>query len=278
MELSVVILAKTDTPASHEMTMACIDSLMASEPQFHMQVMVVESNRNFYNSGFVFPDFVKVIIPESDFNFHKFLNIGIAASTGNFIALCNNDLIFHRDWFSEIYKVAQKHPGIGSFSPSGIPCDNSQKGTFELGYRVMIHIKGWCIVAKKEVFQKTGPLDEKFTFYYADNDYGMTLKSHNIPHALVYCSYVEHLERKRIPKTGNGLANEFLKKYRLPDYFKHEENYHWMLDDEMALQGFLAYHDKWGAPRFLYRKNKLADFLIRYNLGRLVRFFIKIKF
>lgn len=277
MKLSVILLAKTDSESLFQMTMTCISSMLASEKEVTSEIIIIESNKNYLHSQFRYPDFVKVIIPEAAFNFHHFLNIGIQAATGDFIALCNNDLIFHQNWFSEILKVSLENPNILSFSPSGTICTPSQKDTFLLGYRVMIHVKGWCIVVKKEIFNKIGLLDETFDFYYADNDYAMTLKYHNIKHALVYNSYVEHLEKKStvIENTDNR-EQEFVKKYQIPEYLK-KERYNWVFESEKYLSAIIKYHNKWGNPDFLYRKNKLADIFYANNLGYFVKFFIKIK-
>ncbi|MFT3795423.1 glycosyltransferase family 2 protein [Flavobacterium sp.] len=279
MRLSVVILAKTDTKALYEMTMRCIRTLQESEAQTDLEIILIESNKTYRESGFGYPAEVKVMVPQEAFNFHRFLNIGIEQSTGDYIALCNNDLVFHDNWFGEIYKVAQQHPDILSFSPSGIYHQGHQPGAFAIGYRVMIHLMGWCFVVKKEIFDRIGPLDETFDFYYADNDYGMTLRYLNIKHAIVYNSYVEHLERKSVPKVSNTQPEQqaFVKNYKIPKYLKHP-NYAWVFDSEKYLSGILKYHNKWGSPRFLLRKNKLADLLIRNHLGFLNRFFLKIRF
>lgn len=278
-KLSVVILAKTDRQEFFDMTMVCVNSLMTSEKEIAMEVIIVESNKNYHESGFQYPDFVRIIIPEADFNFHAFLNIGIAATTGDFIALCNNDLVFHENWFGEMLKVSEKHPEILSFSPSGKPCPESKRGQFQIGYRVMQQLMGWCFVVKKEIFKTIGPLDETFDFYYADNDYGMTLRYHNIPHVLVYGSYVEHLERKSVPRITNASAEDkaFVKNYNIPDYLRHDY-YKWVFESEKYLSGILKYHNKWGSPAWLHRKNKLSDLLIRFRLGYFNRFFIKIRF
>ena len=278
MKFTAVILAKTDSEASHTMTLNCINSLIASEPQLPMEVIVVESNKQFHRSGFAFPDFVNVIVPEAEFNFHKFLNIGIIASKGDFIALCNNDLIFGKQWFSAIQKVSEAHSDIVSFSPSGTYNPSPDKA-FELGYRVMIHLMGWCFVVKREIFTTIGLLDETFDFYYADNDYGMTLKYHNLKHAIVYGSHVEHLEKPSDAKKKAYAVDPktFLHRYKIPTYvYKHHQS-EAVLGNEKSLRGFIAYHNKWGSPAWLWRKNRLADILIKNNLGFLVRFFLKIK-
>lgn len=279
MKLTVVILARTDSAQMFEMTSNCVRSLLDSEPQTAMEVIIVESNKQYNVSGFDYPQQVKVIVPQEPFNFHRFLNIGIEAASGDFIALCNNDLIFHPNWFRAILNISEQHPDMLSFSPRGIPCAESDKEKFTIGYRVMQQLMGWCFVVKREIFQTIGKLDETFDFYYADNDYGMTLRYFNIKHALVFGSYVEHLERKSEPKIIQATVAEkaFVKKYSIPKYLKNPK-YDWVFESERYLSGILNYHNKWGSPDLLYRKNKIADFLTKYQLGSLNRFFIKIKF
>lgn len=277
MKLSTVILAKTSSADLYEMTMNAVRSLRAAEITVEHEIIIVESNANYLTDGFNYPDPVKVIIPNEKFNFHRFLNIGIQHATGNFIALCNNDLIFHQNWFTEILKISNLHPEILSFSPSGVPNTNSQQIDFLIGYKVMQQIKGWCIVVQPKIFKKIGVLDETFSFYYADNDYGMTLKYHNIKHALVYSSYVEHLEKKAKPKTESILNEAFIRKYNIPDYLLHER-FHYLYYNENDFKDFMKFHNKWGSVKILYRKNKIADLLLKYNLGYFNRFFLKLKF
>lgn len=278
MKLSVIILSFTTTEGLFEMTSNCINSLVESESSIEMEIILVESNKNYLNSGFVYPEFVKIIIPESDFNFHKFLNIGIKYSTAEYIALCNNDLIFYKNWFSEILKVKKENPIIESFSPSGKIEDYNFVNEFELGYKVRTHLMGWCIVACKEVFKKIGYLDETFDFNYADNDYAMSLKKHNIRHALVNSSKVEHLEREKVKEKKEGLGEGYKKLQenvnlnlkRLPDYIFNKGN-EYLLDDKKSLEDYIKYHNKWGKPNLLHRKNKIADLCIRFHLGFLNR-------
>lgn len=277
MKLSVIILAMTTTKELFTMTTNCINSLVESEKNINFEIIVIESNKEYFLSDFKYPDFVKVIVQEENFNFHKFLNIGINASNGEFVALCNNDLIFYKNWFSEILKVKEDNPSIMSFSPSGKIDDYCFNKTFELGYKVRTHIMGWCIVANREVFPKIGFLDEMFDFYYADNDYAMTLKYNNVKHALVCNSHVNHLEKKPSTNFEKQLEQKaFLKQYKIPNYLWNDE-YEWVLESERNLSGFLKFHNKWGKPLLYYRKNKISDMLIKFKLGFLNRFVLGFK-
>lgn len=292
MKLSVVILAMTATEDLFKLTSNCISSLVNSEKNIEIEIIVVESNKNYLCSGFAYPSFVKVIIPQSDFNFHKFLNVGIKESAGNYIALCNNDLLFYKHWFTEILEVAKYNHKIMSFSPANNNSVRFDGLNFELGYKVRTHIMGWCIVVRKTLFDRIGLLDETFDFNYADNDYAMTLKINNIKHAVVFNSNVEHLIKEgRTTKTDLLLPYEMMAKKaeleleNIPEYIYSKEYQHF-LHDKKGLLDTIKYHQKWGEPAILYRLNKIVDLAIKFKLGnfnhfifqnQLIRFLINSK-
>ncbi len=281
MKLSVIILARTTTDELFKMTCNCVNSLLASENNIEMEIIIVESNKDFLQSDYKYLDCVSIIIPKLNFNFHKFLNIGIKASTGDFIALCNNDLIFYKNWFSEILKVKEHYPAIKSFSPNGILTDHPFTKSHVLGYKVRTHIMGWCIVATKDVFHRIKYLDETFDFNYADNDYAMTLKRLNIKHAVVNMSKVIHLAKNErnekkfnVGRTYKDLQSKVnLNVNDLPDYI-FLDDYKFLHCDNKSLEDNIKFHKKWGNPKIYYRRNKIADFLIKYNLGILNRYIL----
>lgn len=268
-KLSVVILALTTNEDLYKITTQCIASLLESEPNIAPEIIIVESNKNYLSTEFRFDNSVHVIIPESDFNFHRFLNIGINAATGDYIALCNNDLIFHPNWFSEILEVASKNPSIKSFSPHDTDVPLLRNKEFEIGFTVQHHIKGWCFVVKREIIKKRNFLDESFSFYYADNDYAMWLRNNNIKHALVSKSRVDHLEKKSSENVLRKPQNsDYLLKYEIPEYM-YSGHYDHIFETEKGIAGFLEFYGKWGHPKWVYRKNKISDLLFKLNLGYL---------
>ena len=46
---------------------------------------------------------------EKEFNYNKCLNIGTKYSNDQYIAYCNNDLLFHKDWAKNILHVFKAH-------------------------------------------------------------------------------------------------------------------------------------------------------------------------
>lgn len=282
MLLSVIILSKTSSEHLFNTTMNCINSLLKSEDfteQHQLEIILVESNKE-YNLTYTFPDAIKVIVPEESFGFHKYLNVGIKNASGEFIALCNNDLIFHKDWFSEIVKVSKKRKDILSFSPID-PNNELQRfsGDYVLGYKVTQHIKGWCLVCKKEVFGKIKKLDNRFTFYYSDNDFALTLLYHGIKNAVVSGAHVEHLH-KIATKESSKEKDVFLEPdssgKKIPKYLYHD-SLKWILQDKRVLHDHLIYYNKWGNPNSTYRIARYAESLNNLNLNLLTRLLLKIK-
>jgi GT2 family glycosyltransferase len=269
------------------MTLKCITSLIASEPNYKIdfEIILVESNSYIENTNYKYPDFVNLVLPKKPFNFHEFLNIGIQESTSKIIALCNNDLIFKKEWISNILKLKSDLPHILSFSPidpketmlarpnpefsvSNIP--------FSLGYDIRSQITGWCIVVDRAIFEHIGrALDERFDFYYADDDYGMTLRKHSIIHASVHNSHVIHLGGKtskakkaksspqdiksyiEIISNNSKLIDIPLKKYQ----YLSKSKYTWLRKNPKALEGHIIFHEKWGSMKAIALKNKLSSII-----------------
>jgi GT2 family glycosyltransferase len=278
--LGVIVLTNTTNNSVQSLTSNCLKSLYESEKDNDnvvIDTLVIESNKNFDTTPYTINEHIASITPPFAFNFHKFLNIGIThfRKTHDFIALCNNDLIFKKSWFSEILKVNEKYSHIWSFSPfddekKKIPPPNK----ISLGYGVREHIAGWCIVAHPKVFDRIGLLDEGFDFYYADDEYAMMLRKYNIANALVYPSHVVHLERQNTREIKNEKTNFFPDEIAiksLPAYI-HRDGYNWLLKNKKALEGHLKFHAKWGSPKQIVLKNRISKVLVNLGLGFLTRY------
>lgn len=282
-KLSVVILSNTINNSIFEMTKYCLATLLDSEKKnknLEIEIILVEGNNDYTKYGFSYDDDIKIIIPDIEFNFHKFLNIGISAASGEYIALCNNDLIFKRNWFAEMLKVKAANPEIGSFSPydentNRLPKHIVLKNDFVKGYELQKEMMGWCFVVEKTIFDKIGKFDERFNFYYADNDYAMCLIKYNIQHALVCKSYVTHLVGKvteEVIKTQSNFVNSFeFNKKKIPKYII-KGNMSQILNDKKMIDGVIKFHQKWGNRKTIKLKLLIVEYLIKCRLGFLSRY------
>lgn len=196
-EFDVVILSFAKTDAHRQVTQNCIDSIIntTTSPELKTNIVVVESNHSL--APFSFPGSLKTIYPKTKFGYHKYMNIGISELGGPFVCMCNNDLIFHEGWAEEILSAFEKDEGLASVSPrcpdfhKNIATGSNQKLFY--GYEIQQQVAGWCIVARRTLLNRIGPLDEKFVFWYCDNDYARTLQKNNLKHALVLEAKVTHL-------------------------------------------------------------------------------------
>lgn len=192
-KIDIIILSFAKNEALKNLTIQTIDTVLASEDanEIVFNVLVIESNKalqpfQFENST--------TIYPEEEFGFNKYLNIGINATNNNYICLCNNDLIFHKGWATELLKtvadVNYKHLVLSPF-------DDAQHRNFTTltepteGY--FEYFAGYCFFTNRETLKLTGPLDEKINFWYADMDFLELMDHHHIKHYLVPRSKVSHL-------------------------------------------------------------------------------------
>ncbi|MCF7568955.1 glycosyltransferase [Sabulilitoribacter arenilitoris] len=238
------------------------------------EIILVESNKA-SNYNYEVPN-LKIIVIEEVFNFHKFLNVGISHSKGEYYILSNNDVIFDKNWLVELFKVASTNRTLKSFSPydaksNKLPNEVVLNNDYVCGYQIQKHITGWCIVMHNSVIKKIKKLDERFNFYYADFDYAMQLIKYNINHALVTKAKVLHLEG-RANNQGQLLELEKLPK-RTPKYII-KENWVWVLNDDKMIDAVIKYHDKWGSRRALKIKLSIINLLKKIGLGFFSKFIL----
>lgn len=209
--VDVVIISWARNEELHKVTKAGLDSLFQSDNgdiAFHAYVVETNPDINYdeYNQ-FKWMHECTTIHPNQEFGYHKFLNIGRRAGNSPYVVLCNSDLTYEKGWASEILRVMESHPRFLSASPwcpqTQGPND-SQLGNVYEGCRVRGELAGWCIFQQRKIYDIIGELDERFTFWYCDNDYSNELISKRISHCLVCNSVVNHHEHN-LGKTGSSL-------------------------------------------------------------------------
>lgn len=261
MTLSIVILSYALDDEVHQMNLRLLSSLRDSEDwgDNPPQILLIESNKH---NPYTYPPGVQVIIPQRPFNFHAFLNIGRAYATGDFIAFCNNDILFSPAWFSSILSVHHSHPRFLCYSPidTSYPLMASLKPPFQLGWDNKRFFAAWCFVWHRSVFDTIGPFDETFDFYAADDDELMTLRYHNIPSVAVTSSVVRHLSQVVTRKMDKSKPPTTLdpNQYPLtPDEIKHGMDYLWT--DIRLYQGYQRLKHKWGNERMRHLITRYLD-------------------
>jgi GT2 family glycosyltransferase len=211
--VDIVIISDTKSEELKSVMTHTLKTLYNSESDINFYTYVVESSNADYSS---LHKNIKMIKPNTPFGYHKYLNIGRKLGTSEYVCLCNNDLDFKKGWASAIIKEMEKDPELLSASPISAAPHINQFGIklnsgIEHGYKVRRQIAGWCIFQQRKIYEVIGDLDERFIFWYCDNDYAMDLKTRGIKNALITNSHVDHLVSKTL-STKKGKERSILTK------------------------------------------------------------------
>lgn len=223
MDIDVIILSYTKNDSIFNMNIECIDSINKSSEQHNFNIFIVETEKE---QKFFYPyDNVKVIQPESDFNYNKFINVGLQYCKNDWILISNNDTVYHKNSIDALLRAHSIDNELLSLSP----IDDTwfrhnhfdRNNLMHYGYRTSFEITGWSILMNKKVIEIIGNFDEQFAFWYQDNDYANNLKKYNIKHALISNSQVTHklsssyslIEKDKFNEFTNGALKVFSDKW-----------------------------------------------------------------
>lgn len=199
--VDIIILSYAHTADLKTTTKNCLKSLIASEDPsiIHFKIIVVESEGSMIPFQY---ENTRTIYPDESFGYHKYMNIGLEMTSSPFVCMCNNDLIFHQNWATEILKPLLRYKDVHSASPfcsfhhptEGFRINEGLKR----GYLIRREFAGWCVIIKRDILKKMGQLDENYIFWCADNDFANTLWTLKLNHVLVTSSIVDHLENQTL--------------------------------------------------------------------------------
>jgi hypothetical protein len=206
--VDIIIIAATRNEHFFAITQNAINTLHESESENIFNAIIIETFDT--ENKYTYKNAKKYLFVENTFNYNKCLNFGITKSTANYVGFFNNDVIFHKNWFSKLQKFFTNR--IQSLSPScPIAHKDNQISDFDIGYRVRKHIAGWAIVVTRELINTIRYFDESASFWRSEQYYAEQLKEHGIIHALIRDSFVEHLESKTLHSIEKNLQNQYTK-------------------------------------------------------------------
>ena len=266
-KLSIIILSYAIDSDIYDMNCQCLNSLFESEEwqKDELEVLLIESNTQ---SAYQYDERVRVLIPGENFNFHRFLNIGVSATIGEFLAFCNNDIIFQSGWWTAIKHVKNANPKFMCFSPLDrsypMMTEEQMPSTMDyyIGWENKRHFAAWCFVWERKVFDIIGPFDELYDFYSADGDELLTLRKYALPNVLVTHSEVKHLSqvvtKKMDEQSSPVIPQEIRDKYPLTDE-EIRRGWTWLWEDIRFYEAYQKDKQKWGHWRVVKRINRLFD-------------------
>lgn len=193
----------------------CLDSLLKSN-YAQMEVLIVDNGSRDGSVEFLEQGYpgVKLLKFEHNTGFSVAVNAGIRNSSGEFIALLNNDTVVEHDWISHLVEAMGKHPEIGSAGCKMLAYDNKKlldgagdgyrrgglpgrighreidKGQFDQE-RYILGPCGGAALYRRSMLERIGLFDEDYFAYLEDVDIGLRAQSAGykclyVPSAVIY--------------------------------------------------------------------------------------------
>lgn len=199
-KFDVIILSLVVDEDTFNITKSCVDSYINTADDLINKIYVVETNSKF-NLDYDQPK-VEVVIPNKEFNYNQFYNIALEKCKAEFIIGPNNDLIIQENCLQTILKEFTNNKEVHSISPIDrkwhrhtkmyLPTENK----LYYGTEVSLHMYGCLFACRRSVFETIGYLDERFYFFYQDNDYIMSLERCNLLHGVHTGARISHQSGK----------------------------------------------------------------------------------
>lgn len=195
-KFDVIVLSLAVDEQTFQTTKSCVDSYINTADDLVNKIYVVETNPNFDRD--YQQEKVKLIKPNEQFNYNKFYNIALSECTAQYIIGPNNDLLIQPNCLQTLLKEFQTNQEIRSISPIDrewhrhTPMYLPSENKLYYGYEVSLHMFGCIFACRRSVFERIGFLDEKFYFFYQDNDYAMSLERCGLLHGVHTGARVKH--------------------------------------------------------------------------------------
>lgn len=208
-----------------EYTKVCVESIRAKTPESSREIVVVD---NASEDGSV--EWLRaqkdVVLVENKENsgFPKGCNIGIEASDKeNDIFLLNNDTYMTENALFWLRMGLYENAEVGTTGCVSNYCGNHQRVTenisdvdelirygftnnipMEFPYEGKLFLIGFALLIKREVINKVGLLDERYTpGNYEDNDYGLRVIKAGYKNILCRNSFIVHFGSKTFRKASD---------------------------------------------------------------------------
>jgi len=189
----------------------CLSSIYNSETIFNdFEVIMVDNNSIDGSVEYVKKNFpkVKIFLNKKNLGFAKSNNIGIKASSGDFIVLLNGDTVVTPYWLAHMINAAESDTKVGIVGPKTLKINSNtidttghifdhrfgdainrgsneiDKGQYDFDTDVF-GVQFSCVLIKREVIDSVGLLDEKIFLYMEDVDY--CLRARILGWKILYC-------------------------------------------------------------------------------------------
>jgi len=191
MKIDVIILSNMANIEYYKLLEECINSIKNND--INTNIIVVETNNKLKNKDIPLVG-VDFIFPDEPFNYNKYINIGLARTKESIVLISNNDIIYNKSCIDTLCDSLNQYDSVSPLDKNN-ERHNTITETIE-GDNVGMHVTGYSICLKRKVLDAIGQFDERFKFWFQDNDYCELLRKHNFKHALIHNAVCFHYGEK----------------------------------------------------------------------------------
>jgi len=193
--IDCIILSYARSRELHKMTQRAIDSLIADFDGVTVYVVETKDDAEPYRSA-------QTIYPKTEFNYNKFLKIGVSSGSNPYVFVLNNDIKAHKGCLKELMRWLDVYPSVSPVNQL-LSQHREFKDVANEGYSIWMpgHLCGWAVMLKRSTIEMIGMdrlWDSRFKFWFQDNAYGEVLKQRGLKHALITTAKLDHYESKTL--------------------------------------------------------------------------------
>ncbi len=240
-----------------EMTLACLESLAASDyPSLDIYLVDNASSDGTVESvKTAFAERIRLIANSENLGFAGGNNVGIRKALEDgaaYVLLLNNDTTVAPDMISHLVAAARSNPQMGIFAPKiyyesppdqiwfaggdvslargtvrHIGIREVDRGQYDAPRRVD-YVSGCALMARRDVFEKIGVLDETYKMYFEDTDFCMRAQLSGFGCYFVPAGRMWH---KISPSTGGQMSPRKIKRKLKSSWIffrRYSKSYHWI--------------------------------------------------
>ena len=197
-KVSIIIVTYNNRGITEE----CINSILDKTIYPNYEIIIVDnlstdSTRDYLKELDFKYDRIRIILNDENYGFAKGNNIGLAVADGEYLVLLNNDTVVTNGWLSGLIKHLKSNKNLGMLGPVTNSIGNEAQINIQyksikemddaaktytdehLGelYNDINVLAMFCVIFKRELFGKTGYLDEIYGIgMFEDDDYSNTIK------------------------------------------------------------------------------------------------------
>jgi GT2 family glycosyltransferase len=200
-----------------ETTKPCLESIFAAQTDSDFEVLVVDNastdnTRDYLRQLQARHENLKLIFNRENKGFAAGNNVGIRAAEADFYVLLNSDTRVTDHWLDKMLAFAAAHPEVGMIGPVSNSVCNEQllhlpgegkDAVLEAGRLYAARQKeSWfytsmlgffCVMIRKEVFDKIGLLDEQFGLgFFEDDDFCLRARERGFRLACLEGVFIYH--------------------------------------------------------------------------------------